>query len=900
VADRHPSQGVQEFRTPASFKCLGVQVPSMTELRTYKTGLRAPCTLVEDVAALSRERQVLCYLETHHANGTFDGFLKHVSGLSHAPTSIKAKYRPIFNKYKAMDADGLSRALDANKTGLRGSCQQDPRFQGATFRSADIGAVSGTATPDPSLISLHDYSFLGAESLKMACATVDAIAREVVVQVPADVDDVVAAALQNAIAKGNAISEASLRRFPEKAIAHLLGRHGNVELTAFEQVAAMMEVYRDTCGKVDLARDVLFPPVGEEAIDVHDAGNVMTVMYSIPVKLVNHLARKWYVEPRWVRNTLVGWRRKIDPLLPVPFQVEPLTGLCSSLAAIAMESATGEDEMKVIGILQRKQVLHLLPVADLSQLLPADLQDVCRALQSHVGPWPDRAREDIESRATSFTVDELCAAGNGLKASVEAKLPALPPGSNVVKNTTWYIANIDAILAGLQELEPAIFEHYMPGARFTGAVTRLLALTGAVENSGRTKLFTALRGIVALAFATRYPGATATLERALVPEHCVTLPYMSRNRKKHHLPLNLMFNKYVVERKAHPSDGNWLNNDDATTILARGDPIWLGIPIYSPDQLDPATRKLSGNRKGVFWFQLVPTKAIVHRLGKGALVETIRLNVPSGADRKIVADVILSADDHGSFTRRSAFIKDMDVVHGKKSFPGDDYIGMDLNTLGKHTIAVGTCSSRISLFEDGDVMAPITKAAERIVTLTREIALLQAALASPVDDAAKRGRMEGQLSLLFQRRARIRDDAERRVLMVYLYCLHRTGAVHAGWDAVAVDTRGKRGTLATAITYMPKRADLMVEFASWAADLQSTGLLPRFDGVTAVSPYTGQACDECFAATGKQARSRKKGTPYHTFECTSCGTTGNRHEVSARVSALVLREMKGRSLAAPT
>ncbi|MHA2000353.1 MAG: hypothetical protein ACTSU9_19765, partial [Promethearchaeota archaeon] len=76
------------------------------------------------------------------------------------------------------------------------------------------------------------------------------------------------------------------------------------------------------------------------------------------------------------------------------------------------------------------------------------------------------------------------------------------------------------------------------------------------------------------------------------------------------------------------------------------------------------------------------------------------------------------------------------------------------------------------------------------------------------------------------------------------------------WDALAIDTRGTRGTLATAITYMPKRRDLMDELAAWVSDLQSAGLLPRFKDVVPVSPYTGQTCDECFAATGRQGRTR--------------------------------------------
>jgi hypothetical protein len=40
---------------------------------------------------------------------------------------------------------------------------------------------------------------------------------------------------------------------------------------------------------------------------------------------------------------------------------------------------------------------------------------------------------------------------------------------------------------------------------------------------------------------------------------------------------------------------------------------------------------------------------------------------------------------------------------------------------------------------------------------------------------------------------------------------------------------------------------------------------------------------------GELRRTRKDGIPYHEFECASCGKKGSRHQVSARVSALLLK-----------
>jgi hypothetical protein len=70
--------------------------------------------------------------------------------------------------------------------------------------------------------------------------------------------------------------------------------------------------------------------------------------------------------------------------------------------------------------------------------------------------------------------------------------------------------------------------------------------------------------------------------------------------------------------------------------------------------------------------------------------------------------------------------------------------------------------------------------------------------------------------------------------------------------------------------------------------LAIAGVLPRFEGVTPVSPYTGQECDDCMARTGELRRTRKGGIQYHEFECISCGKSGSRHQIPARVSALLL------------
>ncbi|TXT54456.1 MAG: hypothetical protein BAJALOKI1v1_2170010 [Promethearchaeota archaeon] len=138
---------------------------------------------------------------------------------------------------------------------------------------------------------------------------------------------------------------------------------------------------------------------------------------------------------------------------------------------------------------------------------------------------------------------------------------------------------------------------------------------------------------------------------------------------------------------------------------------------------------------------------------------------------------------------------------------------------------------------------------------------------------------------------------KREALMVYLYVAWKTHAKYLSWDAISgISTRGKRSTLAQAITYLPKRKELFSEVRQWAEDLREQGILPHYEALVPVSPFHSQICAHCFQKTGTQKRTRQKNIPYDEFRCTDCkrGTHADaaltRHSNSARVSALVLQE----------
>jgi hypothetical protein len=107
-----------------------------------------------------------------------------------------------------------------------------------------------------------------------------------------------------------------------------------------------------------------------------------------------------------------------------------------------------------------------------------------------------------------------------------------------------------------------------------------------------------------------------------------------------------------------------------------------------------------------------------------------------------------------------------------------------------------------------------------------------------------------------------------------------------------MSTRGKKGTLATGISYLPKEKNLYDTFLEWPLDLKVQGLLPNYKGTRIVSPYTCQYCSECYIQGRGLRKTRVKTLAYHEYHCAvpGCGYRGNRHSNSSRISALLLKE----------
>jgi hypothetical protein len=895
--------------------------PPLALLRTYKAGLRVPASLLTQFTPLVRKRQVLQFLVRRqlqrfsksqqlrlaplkgaYADPAVQAFeeFKVLNTLARAPPSLLADYQALINSYGVYSLRPLQDELVRVKVALAGYKTKKPQLGAVRFEKSDVPQFQDPANPAPTEISLHDYQYLANQSLKRLCAHLNQFATEYISQIPIDRADLIA----RAAAANPDLNIRHLRSHPYKAASIVLGKGANLDQMALEPMLGMLEVYTTMQEKVETVQALLFPPATVRANpDFTDVPPVLLLYYSIPSHFLAYLATTWNVERQWVRNTLVGWRRKLDPALPKQFQIEAVRDLMTQLADYCARYARTKELQRVLQFLQRRHVLHLLqdPTVDLRPLCPPTLQAAYAQFQQVVPPFPAALIAAIRAQITGLTPAQLQAGAVQWQAQLEAAWQRLPPGSPRARNLQTLRNKVTRVIPLLARF-PAWFAAFLPGNRYTRAMERMFLTLNELKTARVTRLFTVLRGIIAFTFAQGNPGATGHLQRVLTPQRCVTLPYTSVKRKKRFLPAHLIFNKWVIARQASPelkqqnAKGEWvpvyLTNAEATHRFQAGQPIWLGIPIYAPAQL--VGNYLQGSRKGRFWFQLSPSAKIRECIQRGATIQTIRLNVPKGPTGKIVADIILKATDPSAFQHRGQFIRSWDTQYATVPIPPGRYLGSDLNPLGAHALALATEVQEINLKAGSNMLLDFIRASQRLEKYRQwEIPHLQRNVASGSGSLKKQGRQKAQITLLHQRRARMMQELKQhRIPMLYLYGLHRTGAQYGAWDAIqGISPQGQGKTLAMAVTYMPKARGLLALVQAWAADLQAQGWLPQLKAIRLVPLSSSAICATCVAQGRGMRKTRAAGCPYHEFYCTECGTRGDRHANSARVAALLLQRM---------
>jgi hypothetical protein len=856
-------------------------------LRTYKVGLKVPESLVKRQNQLIIEREIIHFLRnSYFEKNKCTLFSKK---LRYANASILSKYTQVYKKYKNYSLKELTKRLKNNRNCINSLQKNNPLFSSNSFTKKDIpkfiykkNGVSNFYTPTSQEISLHDYQYVANKSLKLICKHLNTLIIDNITSIPSLKEELLRDAFTRCQEEGRSYSKRQLQSRFEIALSCVTGIHSNLGRTAFYQLGIALKGYFDLRQKVHIVSNM----IRKDFIEIIP---VLLTYYSIPRHFILYLSKLWNVDAHWIRNTLVGWRRKLDSLLPQKFQIEGLNELFIELANYYQQYAVTNEEVKVIGRLQKKHILHLLSHKniDLCVLLPKQLRKAYINLQERIKPLPPELKSSLEQYLILIDKNEFKKAAFQLIDKVEHAMVQFPFNSSPYKNCQTFLRKIQAIIEYI-DAPPMkeLLQNYVVGNRFTGAVARLYS------DSRFSRLFTAFRGIYSLTLAKKFSSAIGQFKKVFNPDRCITIPFTSHARKKIHLPVNLLFNKYIVLRKATPISTEFLTNKSGVTEKFKDDkPIWLGLPIYSPDQL--VNGVLQGRKNGTFWFQLVPSKKIVKCLQQGAIVRDIRLNIPKGPTRKIIADIVLSSSDKSCFHHEGNFLKSWDNKFSELQFPSHSLLGVDFNRIGKYMVAVATPDSELNITKMMELYESTYEKLE--IYRTCEIPNIQSKIDKnsngKEDNSKKMGRLKAQITLLYQKQQNLMKEMKRQAIMLYLFIAYKTGANYLSWDSIGgISNRGKSGALAQAITYLPKQKAQFELCKQWAEDLRTQQLLNNYKDIIPVSSFTSQICAHCFKNTGKLKKTLVKGLDYDIFQCKECSKTSNRHSNAAQVSALLLEQ----------
>jgi len=449
-------------------------------IKTYNVGLRYPESLLSGFRDLMRRQQLLRFLLRLHSARfsskqlkSFEELaltysdpkllafekLKSFNSLQQANETVVSSYASIFDDYFNFTDAQLLKELDRVNELIAGHKTQNRQLNSAAFSRSAVPTFKDLANPQPNEISLHDYEATANKSLKLMCSHINTFAMKNIDKLPETRDELIQIALN--ITK---ISKSQSKDHPYKAASAYLGSGRNIDQIAMEQMTGMMEVYQNTRSKVNYVSSLLYPEQ-EDTTDFSEVLPVLMTYYSLPRYFLWYVSKAWNVGLGWVRNTLVGWRRKVDTHLPVKFQVESLTALMKNLADHCKAHVSGEDALQVINHLQKRHILHLLhdPSIDLSLLLPKRLWRTYQTLKRKFKGWTPALQQEIDKHCTDISKEVFAQAGEQLCQSVEDTMKSLDPESIGYKTSRTFLKKLRLILANADHFR-AVFQHYLPVA----------------------------------------------------------------------------------------------------------------------------------------------------------------------------------------------------------------------------------------------------------------------------------------------------------------------------------------------------------------------------------------------------------------------------------------------------
>ncbi|MFX0114558.1 MAG: hypothetical protein ACFFB3_08420, partial [Candidatus Hodarchaeota archaeon] len=334
-----------------------------------------------------------------------------------AAEAIRSEYKKIFENYMDRPLQGVEDLLRANQEQIAFFTRTELQYDANLTLK---GLIREPANPKPLEISLRDYQNLARKYLKQLCRTSRTYALENIERLPWD------------------------EPLTERKVTTLLGNKANHLHSVSTQIAMVMNIGNDIRQKAALVKEFLQMD-GDNGGDFQDVLPAYLAFYSVPIHFRNYLAKTWQVDPQWVRNTLVGWRRKFDPWLPPKVQIEPLTAFMADLARYCGSFCCEDREFKIIGILQQKHSLHLLPTKmPLKSLLPPKYQKDFDGLREKI-IFSQEIREKINEFTSSIDLDLFAQLTGELSRKIRRHMTALEEKSPRFKRTLTFLNKLELL-----------------------------------------------------------------------------------------------------------------------------------------------------------------------------------------------------------------------------------------------------------------------------------------------------------------------------------------------------------------------------------------------------------------------------------------------------------------------
>ncbi len=482
-----------------------------------------------------------------------------------------------------------------------------------------------------------------------------------------------------------------------------------LRLTFDKHIKPLLLAYRDSIGKVKKFFKYLDDSELREPIATFlTFGQVSRFLRTV-------ISNRWRgLNTVWIRDTLVGWRRKLEKAFPKNLQLDKFNRVYNTLGDYLRKFKPDTNLHKVISSLERFKILHLLNKTDY------DFDFILNSLEAKKGLDITKTKE-FQEYLSKFNKNELFQHStkisySDLEYGISTLLDHVNENLNRVenekrKNTASYkniivfrnkIEILRSELTEEKEIKKKytqIFEHYFAGQQFTQAFAKMLES----DSIKYKKLFTALRGIIAFAYSRKYNyfGNSGIVKKlnGFDPSKCVTFPFHSPMRTNNKIPFVNVYNSPIIFKQ----NGSQvpIKNFEVVSdkIRAKETDIYLDFPLYKKEFISKNGLITSENRTRTFSrMMFCPTKKIIECLDNGADIVSMTIGVPKTPYYKVPLYVVLASKSRDSFRHPTKYFKHLDKSRRNPlTNIKSTTLGSDFNELGEYALSVGTPKQQLDI-----------------------------------------------------------------------------------------------------------------------------------------------------------------------------------------------------------